>query len=535
MDRALLDALDRRSMLGLAAGLGAYGAAGVLTRVAAQADAPDSGEAASAPAGETAIFSFETVVELARRLAEKAYEAPKLELTPPFADLDYDHYRAIRFRPERRFWLDAKRGFELDLLPPGFYYKDRIEIALVEGGVARTLAFDPGLFHYHPDYFPFPDGAAPGDTPHDLAYSGFRVRFPINRPDVMDEFLVFQGASYFRAVARDQLYGLSARGLALGTGSPEGEEFPLFRKFWITEPEIAATSLTIHALLDSQSVAGAYEFVVRPGAETVMDVRSVLFPRADLATAGIAPLTSMYYFGPKSRAKIDDYRDAVHDSSGLQMVTGTGERIWRPLDNPMALQFSAFSDLDPQGFGLTQRERSFIHYEDAEARYERRPSAWIAPSNDWGRGSVVLIEIPSDTEFNDNIVAFWRPAEPLARGSEHRFDYRLLWSGQPPDEAPLARVVATRGGAKVAEPELRTFVVDFDIGELPFDSLEPRVTASAGEITHVGILRLPTEARARVGITFDPKNAGLAELRLLLVDAEGRTSSETWLARWTPR
>ncbi len=529
MDRALFDALDRRSMLGMTAGFGALAAAGGL----AHAATPAAGDAAPAAAAET--FSYETVIETARKLAEKAFEPPVLKLTSPFADLDYDHYRAIRFRPERRFWRDEKRGFELDLLPPGFYYKDRIEIALVEGGVAHTLAFDPGLFHYHPDYFPFPDGAAPADTPHDLAYSGFRVRYAINRPDVMDEFLVFQGASYFRAVARDQLYGLSARGLALGTGSPEGEEFPIFRKFWINAPEVAATSLTIQALLDSQSVAGAFELVVRPGAETVMDVRSVLFPRADLSTAGIAPLTSMYYFGPKSRARIDDYRDAVHDSSGLQMVTGSGERIWRPLDNPLALQFSAFSDQDPQGFGLTQRERNFTHYEDAEAHYERRPSAWVAPMNSWGRGSVVLVEIPSDTEFNDNIVAFWRPAEQLARGSEHRFDYRLLWSGQPPDETPLARVVATRGGAKVAEPQLRTFVIDFQLGELPFEGLEPRVTATAGEVTHVALLRLPAEAKARVAITFDPKDAGLAELRLFLVDAEGLTASETWLARWTPR
>jgi glucans biosynthesis protein len=529
MDRALLDAVNRRSMLRIAAGCGVLAASAGLARTAAV------GTADAAAAEPDGPFTFETVIAQARRLAGEEHEAAKIELKGPFADLDYDHYRAIRFRPERRFWQDEKRGFQLDLLPPGFYYQDRIDLALVVDGVVHPLEFDPGLFHYHPDYFPFPDGAAPGDAPRDLAYSGFRVRFPINRPDVMDEFLVFQGASYFRAVARDQLYGLSARGLALGTGSPEGEEFPLFRKFWIHEPQVAATSLTIQALLDSPSVTGAYEFIVRPGAETVMDVRSILFPRADLTAAGIAPLTSMFFFGPKSRARIDDYRDAVHDSSGLQMVTGAGERIWRPLDNPLTLQFSAFSDHDPQGFGLTQRERAFTHYEDSEARYERRPSAWVAPSNAWGRGSVVLVEIPTDTEFNDNVVAFWRPAEPLTRGSEHPFDYRLLWSGEPPDETPLARVVATRGGVKVAVPEDRSFIVDFDLGELPFEGLEPRVTASAGDITHVALVRLPAEARARAIITFHPGDAGLAELRLSLVDAEGRTASETWLARWTPR
>lgn len=519
-------AFDRRSMLWMAAGSCAMAATGAFAEQMVGDAAPAAGESAAA-------FSFDTVVELAREAAAGAFEAQRLELRAPFADLDYDRYRAIRPRPERRLWHGEQRGFEVDLLPPGMLYHDRVDISVVADGTATAVAFDPDLFHYHPDYFPYADGAAPDDAPRDLGYSGFRVRFAINRPDVLDEFLVFQGASYFRAIARDQLYGLSARGLALGAGAPEGEEFPVFRQFWIYRPEPGATTIRIQALLDSPSVAGAFEFEAQPGAETTMDVRSVLFPRTDLLSAGIAPLTSMYFFDPKSRAGIDDYRNAVHDSSGLQMITGAGERLWRPLDNPTTLQFSAFVDRDPQGFGLAQRERDFARYEDAEARYERRPSAWVTPRGDWGEGSVTLIEIPTANEFHDNIVTFWRPAHALAAGAEHRFDYRLHWSDQPPDSPPLARVAATRGGASVNDPERRSLIIDFELGDLAFDGLEPRASASAGAITSVALTRLPATGRARAALGFDPDDAELAELRLVLVDAEGRRASETWLARWT--
>ena len=520
--------VDRRSMLGItAASLAFAGTMGHAQTGSAEGEqAEDDGGTA---------FSFDTVIQLAREAATEAFEVQRLELTAPFADLDYDQYRSIRSRPERRLWYGEHRGFEVDLLPPGLFYEDRLTISVVREGRATAVDFDPGVFHFHPNYFPYADGAAPPDAPRDLGYSGFRVRFPINRPDVMDEFLVFQGATYFRAIARDQLYGLSARGLAIGTGSQAGEEFPVFRQFWIHEPEVDAKSFRVHALLDSPSVAGAFEFVVQPGGETIMDVRSVLFPRTDLATAGIGTLTSMYFFDPKSRAGIDDFRNAVHDSSGLQMITGADERLWRPLDNPPTLQFSAFVDHDPHGFGLAQRERDFARYEDAEARYERRPSAWVAPQGDWGEGAVTLVEIPTDSEFNDNIVAFWRPAHTLTAGAEHRFDYRLHWSDQPPDSAPLARVAATRGGASVNNPARRSLIVDFALGELPFDGLEPRASASAGIVTSITLTRLPGDGRVRAAIGFDPEDAELAELRLVLVDAEGRRASETWLARWTRR
>jgi glucans biosynthesis protein len=481
------------------------------------------------------VFSFDTVIHLAREAATEDFEEQRLELTAPFADLGYDAYQAISFRPERRIWSSDVQTFQLELLPPGMLYEDRLTISLVKDGAAFPIEFDPSLFQFDPNHFPYPDGAAPADAPRDLGYSGIRVLYPINRHEASEEFLVFQGASYFRAVARDQIYGLSGRGLALATGSSEGEEFPVFRHLWIHEPEEAATSLRIHALLESPSVSGAFDFVVHPGTETVMDVRAVLFPRSDLPTAGIAPLTSMYYFGPANRRFIDDFRNAVHDSSGLQMITGTGARIWRPLDNPATLQISSFSDHNPKGFGLAQREHEFGHYQDAQARYDQRPSGWVAPRGDWGEGAVVLVEIPTNSEFHDNIVAFWQPAEPLKAGGEYTFDYRLYWSDHPPDQPRLARIAATRGGVSVNNPEQRSIVVDFDLGDVSLEGLEARVTTSAGEVVAVSLVRLPGEGQARAAITFDPQRTDLSELSLVLVDAQGATASETWLTRWQKR
>jgi glucans biosynthesis protein len=266
---------------------------------------------------------------------------------------------------------------------------------------------------------------------------------------VWDEAVVFQGASYFRAVARDTLYGLSARGLAIGTAGPEPEEFPLFTAFWVEEPEPGARTLRLYALLDGPSVSGAYAFAVTPGAETVMEIDSRLFPRVDVATAGVAPLTSMYFFGPESRKGVDDFRDAVHDSHGLRMINGAGERLWRPLRNPSTVELSAFADENPRSFGLIQRFRDFEHFQDAEARYEQRPSAWVEPTAPWGRGAVMLAEIPTNDEFLDNIVTFWRPEEPLRAGAEHAFAYRLVWGQVPEEPLPLARVLATRSGMSI--------------------------------------------------------------------------------------
>lgn len=495
------------------------------TALAAAAALPKTVLAQDEP---TAGFGFEDVVARAQALAASPFAAPDSTLLPPFADLNYDQYRAIRFRRHRDPWAGNK-DFRLDFLPPGLFYNQPVEISLVQDGVELPQAFNPSMFEFDPSQFP--DGVMPGDAGK-MGFSGFRIRTPLNRPDVMDEVIVFQGASYFRAVSRGTLYGISARGLALGTGQPGGEEFPIFRAFWIHTPSPRDRSVTVYALLDSKSVAGAYEFVISPGAETVVETRLSLFPRVDLNNVGIAPLTSMFWFGPGDRSGIDDYRNAVHDSDGLQMLTGGDRRLWRALNNPPGLQFSNFMDVNPRGFGLAQRERAFDHYNDMEARYELRPSAWVSPRDDWGKGAVTLIEIPVNNEFNDNIVSFWQPASALAARARHDFAYDLTFAPQTPDSAPISRVLQTRAGVAVNEPKARSYVVDFSSDVL--DGIDPTavIESSAGKITGTHLVRLPREDRVRLAFQFWPEGAKLAELSARLDGPEGPLS-ETWFGRWT--
>ncbi|WP_231564678.1 glucan biosynthesis protein [Paracoccus halophilus] len=488
---------------------------------------PAAGDESAQPV-EPRPFGFEDVASIARELAAKPHEARSAELVGSFANLSYDQYRGIRFRRERDPWAGSG-DFALDLLPPGTIFDAPVDISLVDEGVVIPVRFDPGMFEFDPQLFP--DGIDE-ETLGDMGWSGFRIRAPLNRPDVMDEFAVFQGASYFRAVARDTLYGLSARGLAIGTGSPEGEEFPLFREFWIHKPADQDRSVLVHALLDSRSVSGAFEFRITPGADTVFDTRLALFPRQNMSNAGIAPLTSMYWFGPTDRSRVDDYRSAVHDSDGLQMLNGGEQRLWRVLSGHSTLQTSAFMDNDPLGFGLVQRARDFDSYQDAEARYERRPSAWIAPHDGWGKGTVNLIEIPVQNEFNDNIVSFWQPAEPLQAGQRYDFSYLLSFTEEPPDSAPISRVIETMSGRSVNDPNARTYVIDFDLRRFGTKDPVPVIRASSGKVGDAYLLRLPEQGRMRLAFDYLPEGAKPADLSAVLNGPEGPLS-ETWIARWT--
>ena len=303
--------------------------------------------AASAIA-QASPFDRSLVRQMARELASKAFKAPDNKLPDNLKELDYDHYRSIRFSPERALWSGEKLPFEAQFFHRGFLYANRVDIFEVAGGQSTPIP-------YNPDYFDF--GALPRPTTQDIGFAGFRLHAPINRSDYYDEVCVFLGASYFRAVGKGQGYGLSARGLSIKTGDPAGEEFPFFKTFWIERPAVGAASVVIHALLDSQSATAAFRFSVRPGNDTIFDVEMALYPRTDLTAAGLATMTSMFYFDPSSHAGVDDWRPAVHDSDGLQMLTSHSENLWRPLANPATLQVSAFTDPSPRGFGLMQPTR----------------------------------------------------------------------------------------------------------------------------------------------------------------------------------
>ena len=471
-----------------------------------------------------APFEAATVRQLARELASRPYKAPVEALPRPLAELKYDEYRKIRFRPAAAQWRDGGH-FQVQFLHLGALYRVPVTIYLVEDGNVARVAYASEMFSFEGS-FPAPE---PG---RDLGFSGFRLHTPMHDAEVFDEAAVFQGASYFRAVARDQHYGLSARGLAINTGESGGEEFPLFTTFWIEKPPPEATSIVVHALLDSPSCAAAYRFTIRPGDTTTMAVEAVVYPRAEMDTVGLAPLTSMYLFDANDRVGFDDYRPAVHDSDGLAIVTGRGEHIWRPLSNPTRLQISAFLDTNPVGFGMMQRQRSFADYQDLEARYERRPSLWVEPIGDWGKGSVMLIEIPSREEIHDNMVAFWRPAEPLQAGSEYALTYRLHWAWDRPVPLMPAWVGHTRIGGN---EERRQFVIDFigpGVEAEPGEASRAEVTAGPGSISNVTLMKNPETNGWRLAFSLLTAGADLVELRARLFQGDAPLS-ETWLYRWT--
>ncbi len=488
-------------------------------------------EPAEEPAAEqrpTEPFSREILLERAAELAASPHALPPRPEGERQGRLTYDQYRSIRFDPDAAIWRNENRNFVVDLLYPGFIYDVPVNVNLVVGGTGRRVLFDNTKFMseratYGPD--------APGASQY-TGYSGFRVRAPLGAPDQPGDFLMFRGASHFRAAAEGQVFGLFARGLAVRTARPEGEEFPYFTDFWIERPPEQAERIVVHALLQSPSVVGAYTFSAQPGDETVVDVDVALFPRVEVAAFGIAPMTSMFLFDGSNRTRFDDFRNAVHDSDGLQIVNGHGERLWRPLANPrMIPRASFFVDENPKGFGLVQRKRTFAEYQDADAQYERRPSLWVEPKAEWGKGHVELIEIPLPREVNNNIIAYWQPAAPLAAGQRADFSYRLRFTDEPLDDS-LARVVSTRVGQSSSAEGQRSFVIDFKSnGDIP-SNLVPEVWSSAGEVYMPRGQAVPQAGVYRLMFELDPQRENLVELRTMLY-ADGKPWGETWLYQWT--
>ncbi len=461
----------------------------------------------------------------ARAMAGRAYEAPETRLPKGFEDLSYDRYRAIGFRPEESFLREGPGPFRIEWMPRGFLYRDHIDFDVVEDAQALKIAQYDGCFAFPADTPPPKDGEV-------LGWSGFRVKAPINRPDVAEEFVVFQGASYFRGVGRGNVYGTSARGLAIATADPKGEEFPLFREFWIEKPKAEGNLLVIHALLDSPSVTGAYRISIVPGETTATTVEMALYPRVDLDKLGIGALTSMFLLSPNDRKGFDDFRPAVRDAEGLEFLTSSGEHCWRPLSNPQMLQISAFDDTNLRGFGLMQRQRSFFEYQDMEAAYEKRPSAWVEPLGEWGAGRVVLVEIPTKEEIHDNIVAFWRPSEPLRKGGEYLYSYRIHWGMDGPVRHDLGRVGATLEGGGDAE---RLFVVDF-VGPgmeaaNPHD-LTAEISCKPGAVIEPVIEPNPHTKGQRLAFRIKVEGEQLVEIRARLMRG-AEPVTETWLYRWT--
>ena len=556
--------VPRRSVLRL--GLGAAASLALDTDASALGRVPDeasSGSAIGAPVG------FADVIARAEALAGEPFQPAADDLPPALAGLTYDAYRAIHFRPEAGLLLGQR--FSAQFFHRGFLFRRRVAV-FVQGRERplEAVAYDATQFSFGPGA-ERAQNADGGGWPADLGFAGFRLHHAFDpiRPRSQDEFLVFLGASYFRLRAAGQTYGLSARGVCVNTGGPGNEEFPDFTTFWINEPDEADDRLTVLALLEGPSLAGAFRFSVQPGDPSRLAVSASLHLRQDIARLGLAPLTSMFLygesgFGSRDTSVADDFRPKVHDSDGLLVAVGA-ERTWRPLVNIRAdPHTSAFAAKPLAGFGLLQRERDFAAFLDVQARYEARPGLWVRPrakagaasdvaaaldgaqpEDAFGAGTVQLYEIPTRNEYLDNIVAAFVPAEPARAGNVLALDYELTTvGGEPAPDFPddLARVVRTRVGSaerlrptNPPTPARRLFVIDFEGEKLPNDptaGLAPVVSASAGSLIEPVIERVPQTGGWRLYVEFRapiPRAVGDIVVKARL-DLDGRPVTETWCA-----
>jgi periplasmic glucans biosynthesis protein len=481
---------------------------GLITRrdaLAAALAAPAAGALPAWAAGPA--FSWDALRARALELARRPYLPPP----PPPASVEhvsYDALNHISYRADRALWPGTPQ--EVRFFPQTHFARDQVAIAAVEGGRVRELPYSRDLF------------AGGTVLPTDAGgFSGFRAM----RPGGTSDWLAFQGASYFRASGALDQYGLSARALAIDTGLSEPEEFPRFTRFWLERGPGAA--LTVYALLDSPRAAGAWRFVNRFGPDGVtQDVSLSVQLRGPVRRLGFAPLTSMFWYGEGDRAQAADWRPEIHDSDGLLMLNGRGERLWRPLANPRAALTNSFADAAPKGFGLLQRDRAFDHYQDDGVFYEKRPSLWVEPHGDWGSGAVMLVELPTDRETLDNIVAFWNPAGPLTAGRRFDLSYRLRWIGGEPLPPTLARATDVRRGqagppGATPIPGATRVVADFagpTLAGLTRDiGVEADVTAMRGAILFRTAYPIVGRGAAwRLVLDLRPDGSGPLDLRATL-------------------
>ncbi|GGJ99461.1 glucan biosynthesis protein G [Pseudomonas matsuisoli] len=426
--------------------------------------------------GPSAAFSLDDVDAKAKELSAKAYSAPTSNLPTALRQMKFVDYQKIRFRDDKAEWMDIKTPFKLNFYHQGMHYDTPVRINEVTATSTHRIEYDRNRFD-------FADLSVDEAATRDLGYAGFRVQYPLNGKDKSDEVLSMLGASYFRVIGKGQVYGLSARGLAIDTAVSSGEEFPRFTEYWIERPKPEDKHLVIYALLDSPRATGAYRFILRMRDEAVLDVKARVYLRAEVSKLGIAPLTSMFLFGSHQPSSQVNYRPQLHDSEGLSIQDGNGQWLYRPLNNPRRLSLSSYPAENPKGFGLLQRSRAFSDYEDLDDHYEKRPSAWIEPQGDWGKGRFELVEIPTPDETNDNIVAFWVPENMPKVGEPFEFSYRTYWTmdeaaHHDQDVAWVKQTLRSAGDVRqsnlVRQPDGSTaLLVDFvgpKLAELPADA-----------------------------------------------------------------
>lgn len=487
---------------------------------------------------EAEPFDFAGLVARAERMAQKDF-VPRPEPAPDVVEeIDYEAHGQLHFRRDLALFAEGPGIYPVTFFHLGQFFPRPVQMYAVTKGEARRIV-------YSPTYFEIPADSVAQRMPDEAGFAGFRLHEARHRDDwKTQDWTAFLGASYFRAIGELGQYGLSARGIAVDTAAGVEEEFPDFVEFYIEPALTEGAPVHVYALLDGPSVTGAYHFAIRRTSGVVMDVDKRLFMRQPVARLGIAPLTSMFWYGEYNRPYMVDWRPEVHDSDGLALWTGSGERIWRPLNNPPSARTSSFAARSPKGFGLMQRDRNFEHYLDG-VHYERRPSLWVEPLDAWGPGSVMLVELPTNDEIHDNIVAFWVPSDPAKSGASYRFRYRLHWLADHPYPASnLGRTVATRigRGGEPGKPRpegVRKFVIEFSGGPLdqrrPADEPSAVITATRGTVSNTAVERVPGTRRWRAQFDLEVEGMEPVELRLYLASGDhDQALTETWLYQHLP-
>lgn len=485
---------------------------------------------AALPDPET-LTTFDQVSLLAADLASRPYEPPVPRIPEPVQNIDYDQYRKIPFLAHKALWRDTGLPFELSFYHPGYLYDDPVDIYIMEPEGTHRQTFDPWRFDY------YLEGGAEKWSPGIDHYAGFLAMYPFDGGP-WRECASFLGASYFRAIGSQHVYGSSVRALAIDIGSPQVEVFPRFTKFWIRKPQNGDTTLLVYALLDSPPIAGAYQLEITPGAITTVDVKADIHARTVAGKVAFAPVTSMYWHQPGDELNSTDFRPRVHDSEGLSIHHSTGEWLWRPASNPKRTRVSVFDGKNVTGFGLMQRHRKESDYLDEEALYHKRPSVWIEPKAGFEEGSLELLEIHAEHEGVDNLGAYWALPKALMPGDKRHAEWRITFCDADPPGYGGARTagfmirpagedgkgrrisVAFRGGFLDAKPAAETLRAEFSathaeiVGEPTVEMLEPGVFS----------------ATATVRRSANAPEGSAVEVRAYL-RSTGNDATETWTWR----
>ncbi|MGM8851801.1 glucan biosynthesis protein D [Salinicola sp. MH3R3-1] len=499
--------------------------------------------------GQSEAFSFDWLQQFAKGLAAKAYQSNVEQLPPTLANLTPQQYNAIGYDPDHSLWKRMNGPLDIQFFHVGMAFNQPVRMYSIDPATqkAKEIHFRPDLF----DYSKADVDVSQLEGQGDLGFAGFRV---FKEPSLTERDIVsFLGASYFRAVDDTYQYGLSARGVTVNTYSDGNkEEFPAFTRFWFETPEKGATTFTAYALLDSPSLAGAYRFVIHcEDDRVVMDIDKHLYPRETIAQLGVTPMTSMFSCGTQQRDMCLTFHPQIHDSDRLSMWRGNGEWVCRPLNNPPRVQFNTFADDNPKGFGLLQTDHDFSHYEDIVGNYHKRPSLWVEPKGQWGKGAIQMLEIPTTGETMDNVVAFWKPEQAIEPGQTLSYGYKLHWSAQPPVKPDLARVRKTftgiggfpegwAPGEHYPEVWAKRIAVDFIGGQLKhfYDNdigIHTQLDVPEGDVKQLEILWVEEIDGFRIQFDWYPTSDSTDPINMRLnLTADDKAVSETWLYQYFP-